>query len=201
MNTTAHTTYPLHELLQRRWSPLAFSNRPVTPEQLGCLLEAARWAPSSYNEQPWHLIVATQDEPAEFDRLLTCLVEANQAWARSAPVLLLAVARLRFDRNGEPNRHAWYDVGQAIAHLSVQATALGLFVHQMAGFDADRARQTYHIPETHAPATAAAIGYHGDPATLSAPLQEREKGPRQRRPLTDFVYAGTWGTPRRELAR
>jgi nitroreductase len=157
------------------------------------LLEAARWAPSSSNEQPWSFIVASKEEPAEFARMLGCLVEFNQSWAKEAPVLLLSIARLNFASSGKPNRHALHDVGQAIASLTVQAMAEGLFVHQMAGFDAEKARREFAIPEGYEPVAVAAIGYLGDANSLPDKLRERELAPRQRKPLKEFVYEGTWG--------
>ncbi|MBF2003151.1 MAG: nitroreductase family protein [Synechococcales cyanobacterium M58_A2018_015] len=191
----ADTQSPILEAIRHRWSPLAFSNQPVEPEKLRQVLEAARWAASSYNEQPWSFIVATQEDPREFARLLDCLVEANQEWAKNAPVLMLSVAALHFQRNGNDNRHAFHDVGAAAAHLAIQATALGLFVHQMAGFDAAKARQTYQIPAGYEPVAAIALGYLGDPQQLSERLQQRELAPRTRKPLESFVFTGSWNQP------
>jgi len=173
---------PIHELLQKRFSPRAFEARPVSKETIRSLLEAARWAPSSYNEQPWRFIVATGEEPAEFARLLACLVPGNQAWAKDAPVLMLSVAKLRFARNDKPNRHAVHDVGLAVSQMIVQASALGLFVHQMAGFDVDEARSTYGIPEGFDPVAAIAIGYSAeDPPST-----------RTRRPQGEIAFQRTW---------
>ena len=134
MPKVAETRYPIHELLRERWSPRAFADRMVEPEKLRSLLEAARWAPSSSNEQPWSFIVATKEHAGEYERLLSCLVEGNVRWAQHAPVLMLSVATLVFERNQKPNRHAFHDVGLAVENLIIQGTALGLFVHQMAGF-------------------------------------------------------------------
>ncbi|HEV8385971.1 MAG TPA: nitroreductase family protein [Candidatus Acidoferrales bacterium] len=185
----------LHELLERRWSPVAFSPQPVEPEKLRSVLEAARWAASSFNEQPWVYLVATKDDPENFQRLLSCLVESNQAWATNAPVLMLSVAKLHFDKNGKPNRHALHDVGAASASLTLQGTALGLFVHQMAGFDAEKARREFSIPEGWEPGAAIALGYLGDDSTLPDKLRERNRGVRKRKPLEEFVFTGGWGKP------
>jgi nitroreductase len=193
MSHSATTRFPLHELLRERWSPLAFSDRPVASDVLGSLLEAARWAPSCYNEQPWALLFAQRSEPAEFERLASCLVDANRVWAGRAPVLGIAVAKLNFDRTGQPNAHAWYDLGQAMALLSVQAVALGLCVHQMAGFDPQRAREACAIPATHVAATMFALGYYGKPADLPDNLRAREAAARARKRLDTFVFAGRWG--------
>ncbi len=195
MEKLAEAQYPIHDLLRKRWSPRAFSSRPVEAEKLRSLWEAARWAPSSYNEQPWSFIVATKEDEAEYARLLRCLVEGNIQWAQHAPVLMVSVAKLHFDENGESNRHAFHDVGQAVANLIVQATALGLVVHQMAGIFPDKIRKLYGIPEGHEAVAGIALGYPGDPETLPERLRQRELAPRSRRPIQDFVFAGRWGQP------
>lgn len=193
MEKPAETKYPIHDLLRRRRSPRAFADRRVEPEKLRSLLEAARWAPSSYNEQPWSFIVATKENPIEYERLLSCLVEGNIQWAQRAPVLMLSVAKLYFDRNRKGNRHAFHDVGLAIENLVIQATALGLFVHQMAGFHVEKARELFNIPDGYEPVAMMALGYLGDSETLPDQLRERELAPRTRKPLKEFVFTGYWG--------
>lgn len=193
MEKSAKTQYPIHDLLRRRWSPRAFSDQPVEPEKLRSLLEAARWAPSSFNEQPWRYIIANKDHSTAYDRLFSCLAETNQQWAQLAPVLMLSVAKLHFERNGKENQHAFHDVGLASENLVIQALALGLFVHQMAGFDQDKARHLFGIPEGYQPVAGFAIGYPGDPENLPPDFQEREFTPRARNPLTDFVFTENWG--------
>jgi nitroreductase len=183
----AKTDHPIHELLRKRWSPYAFSDRKVSREDLRSLFEAARWAASSYNEQPWRYILATKDEPQAFERLLSCLVEGNQAWARNVPVLALGVVSHRFKLNDKPNRAAVHDLGLAAGNLCVEATARGLYVHQMIGILPDKAREAYSIPEGYEAYTALAIGYLGDP------LRERDTAPRTRRPLAEFVFGAEWG--------
>lgn len=195
MQKLAETRYPIHELLRERWSPRAFADRMVEPEKLRSLLEAARWAPSSFNEQPWSFIVATKEHPGEYERLLSCLVEGNVRWAQHAPVLMLSVAKLAFERNGKPNRHAFHDVGLAVENLVIQATVLGLAVHQMAGFHVDKARELFSIPDGHEPVAALVLGFPGDPAGLPEDLRERELAPRIRKPLESFVFTGQWGQP------
>ena len=192
IDKSADTQYPIHDLIRQRWSPLAFSEQLVEPEKLRSVLEAARWASSSYNEQPWSFIVATKDNQAEFDRLLSCLAEGNQEWAKNAPVLMISVAKLNFERNGAENRHAFHDVGAAATELAIQATANGLFIHQMAGFDVPKAREVYSIPEGYEPVAAIALGYIGDPQTLSEKLLQRSLAPRTRKPLETFVFTGSW---------
>lgn len=187
--------HPIHNLLALRWSPYAFAARPVAAADLRSLFEAARWAPSSYNEQPWRYIVATSDDAHEFERLLACLVEGNQAWARAAPVLALGVVSLRFAQNGRENRAAVHDLGLASANLVVEATSRGLSVHQMIGIHPGKARETYGIPEGYEAWTALAIGYLGDSSALAGGLRQRDLAPRQRKPLGEFVFSGTWGRP------
>lgn len=193
LKKTAETSVPIHPLISERWSPRAFVNRPVEPEKLRSLFEAARWASSSYNGQPWYFIVATKDEPANHQRILDSFVEFNQSWAKEAPVVALSVAKLNFDHNGEPNRHAFHDVGQAAATLALQAQALGLSVHQMAGILPDKARELFHIPDGYEPVAGLAIGYAGEPHGLPDQLRQREVAPRERKPLDSFVFAGKWG--------
>jgi len=189
----AKTDHPIHELLADRWSPYGYSNRPVSGEDLSSLFEAVRWAASSYNEQPWSYVVAVRDSQEEFERLLSCLVEGNRAWAQHAPVLALAVASLNFSRNGKPNIAAVHDLGLAAGNLCMEATARGIFVHQMIGILPDLARELYQIPEGHDPLTAFAIGYPLDPAELPEKLKERDLAPRSRKSLREFVFGGRWG--------
>ncbi|MCH7519760.1 MAG: nitroreductase family protein [Candidatus Dadabacteria bacterium] len=191
----ASTDYPIHELLAERWSPYGFEDRPVAQADLRSLFEAARWAASSYNEQPWSFFVATKENPEEFARLLSCLVEGNQGWAKAAPVLVLGVVSLKFSRNNKDNRAAVHDLGLAAGNLLVEATARGLCVHQMIGILPDKAREVYQIPEHSEAWTAIAIGYKGDPAKLPDALKERDLAPRQRKPLSQFVFTGKWGQP------
>jgi nitroreductase len=188
----AETDTPIHDLISHRWSPRAYDSRPVEPAKLRSLFEAARWAASSYNAQPWYFIVGTKDEPDNYKRVLESLVEFNQGWAKQAPVLALSVAKLKFD-DGRPNRHAFHDVGQAAANLALQAEALGLSVHQMAGIDAEKARKLFNIPTDYEAVAGFAIGYPGDPQSLPEELRQRELAPRQRKPLDSFVFTGQWG--------
>ena len=169
-----------------------FSDRPVDAETVRSLLEAARWAPSSYNEQPWSFLIATKENAAEFDAMLGCLVEFNQGWAKSAGLLVISVAHLEFNRNQKTNRHALHDTGLASENLVIQATALGLFAHGMAGFSMEKTREIYGIPTSHEPVAAWAIGYPGDPETLPAELRAGELAPRTRKPLESFVFSGSW---------
>jgi nitroreductase len=185
----AVTDHPIQDLFANRWSPYSFANRSVSDEDLRSLFEAARWAPSSYNEQPWSYIVAKKEDPDEFARLLSCLVEGNQAWAKAASVLVLGVSRLNFAHNNKPNDAAIHDLGLAAANLVLEATSRGLAVHQMIGILPDKARELYSVPEGYVPLTAMAIGYAGDPAALQA----RDSARRPRKPLKEFVFGAKWG--------
>ena len=184
--------HPVHELVAVRWSPTVWADRPVSREDLRSVFEAARWAASAFNEQPWRYLVATRDDQAEFERLLSCLVEANRNWAQHAPVLALAVVSLNHARNGQPNRTAAHDLGLASANLTVEATARGLAVHQMGGILPDRAREIYAIPEGFAAFTGLALGYAGEPAGEFA---ARDLAPRSRLPQAEFVFGGGFGRP------
>ena len=196
MNTHKQATpdYPINDLLAGRWSPYAFADRSVSGDDLRSLFEAARWAASSYNEQPWTYIVATKDDRSGFETLLACLVEANQAWAAAAPVLAIGCTSLQFVRNGKPNAAAMHDLGLASANLTVEATARGLSVHQMIGILPDKARELYSIPESVQAVTALAIGYAVDPNLLPENLKERDLASRGRKRLQQFVFGGKWGT-------
>jgi nitroreductase len=193
MHKPAPTEHPIHELISHRWSPRAFADKSLAPETLRSLFEAARWAPSSSNEQPWAYLVATKHDTDNFAKALSTLVEFNQNWAKKAAVLVMAVAELAFAKNNSPNRNAHYDVGAATALLSIEATALGLVVHQMAGFDPEKARAAFAIPAGWDPIAAIAIGYPGDPETLPQRYRDRELAPRTRKPLKEFVMSGQWG--------
>jgi len=185
--------YPIEPLLRERWSPRAFDTRPVEPNKLASILEAARWAPSCSNAQPWRYLVATHENPAEFDRMLICLVEKNQQWARTAPVLMVSVAFTLFESNSAPNRHAGHDVGAASAMLTIQAEALGLHVHQMAGFDAKKVIAEYGLPAHFDPMAAMAIGYAGSPELIPEGFRKGEVTPGTRKPVSEFVFTKKWG--------
>jgi nitroreductase len=189
----AHPDHPIHEPLAGRWSPYGYADRDVRAADLRSLLEAARWSASAFNEQPWRYLVARKAERDEFDRILSCLVETNQAWAQAASVLVLTVVAENYARNGKPNGSALHDLGQASANLTVEATVRGLAVHQMAGILPDRARELFAIPVGFRAVTALAIGYAADLNTLPDELKKRDSAPRTRHPLGRFVFTGKWG--------
>jgi nitroreductase len=189
----AATAYPINEVIQRRWSPRAFSARLIAASLQGSLFEAARWAPSAGNGQPWSFIVADKaTDPEGFAVALGTLAEGNQIWAQHAPLLVFGVTQ-RIRDNGKEHGLALYDLGMAVQNLVLQATDLGLVVHQMAGFDANKAREVFAVPTEHSVAVAIAIGYQDHHADLPEPLQERELAPRQRKPLESFVFGTRFG--------
>lgn len=187
--------HPVHELVANRWSPYGFAEKPVTDGDLRLLFEAARWAASSYNEQPWRFLIATKAQPKAFQKMLSCLVEANQAWACAAPVLAIGCTQLNFSRNQKPNAAAIHDLGLASANLTFQATALGLCVHQMIGIYPDRVRTEYELPSEIQAVTGLAIGYAADREGLPEELRERDRAPRTRKPLAEIAFADEWGQP------
>lgn len=189
----AQPDHPIMEVLASRWSPYVFSDRPVPVADLQAIFEAARWAASSYNEQPWRFLVATKTNQTQWEAMLSCLVDANQAWAKTAPVLAIGCTTLHFALNGKPNAMAAHDLGLASGNLSVQATARGLAVHQMAGILPDRIRSQYKLPDGTQAVTALAIGYAAEIDSLSPEARRSETTPRTRRPLSEFVFEGRWG--------
>jgi nitroreductase len=205
MNTQTETLYStperlnpqadIHELLAARRSPRAFSPKPIGKPEISSLFEAARWAPSSANEQPWYFVVAARDDGAPYSALLDSLMEGNRRWAEKAPLLVLGLAQSTYSRNGRAYKHASYDLGQSIALLSVQATALGLAVHQMGGFDPQKLAELYPVPEGFEPVIIFAVGYPDQPENLPEELQKRELAPRTRKPLQSFVFTDGWGKP------
>ncbi len=200
MEKPAPVAYPIETLLQRRWSPRAFAPQPVERELLLRLFEAARWAPSSYNEQPWRYVVATQENPERLKEAQSVLSPGN-AWATKAPVLICSVAQLTLARNQKPNRHALHDVGAASENFLLQAVALGLFAHQMAGFDVEKARAVFQIPEGYEPAAMIALGYPAPLESLTEDQRAYEEKPRVRRSLQEFVFDGRFGNPLETAAR
>jgi len=192
----ARPDHPVLPVIAERWSPYAYDPRPVEREKLLSCLEAARWAASSYNEQPWTYILAERADAAEFAKVLSCLVEGNQAWAKNAGVLMLGIVKRNFSKNNSPNRVCEHDLGLAAGNMVLQATALGLQAHQMAGIEPARIRATFKVPDGHEPLTGIAIGYPANvqPGT-SDPLGQRDLAPRTRRKLSEFVISGTWGQP------
>jgi nitroreductase len=189
----ANPAHPIEDVLAERWSPYVFADKPVSEEDLRSIFEGARWSASSFNEQPWRYVVARRSEGAAFERLLGCLAEPNQVWARHAPVLALGLAKKTFTRSGKPNRVSQHDLGAASACLSVQATACGLHVHQMAGVDLEKAHLEIGAPEDFEVVTALAIGYAGGEAEGDPGLRARDEKARSRKPLNELVFGVDFG--------
>lgn len=190
----ATTSEPIHDLLAHRWSPRAIDQEsPVDRAALTALLEAARWAPSCFGDQPWRFMVWDRfSDEAGWKSAFDCLAEGNQAWVRRAPVLVAAVADSEFSRNGKANRWGQYDTGAASENLCLQATALGLVAHQMGGFDPAKLADTFGIPERFTAMAMIAVGHPADPSTLPEDRQEDERAPRSRRPLGEIAFQGRW---------
>lgn len=195
MENSATPERSIHELIKRRWSPRAISGRPVPLERLASLFEAARWAPSCYNEQPWRYLVAARDaDPEGHARLAGLLVDGN-AWAREAAVLAVSLARTTFTRNDKPNFHALHDLGAASENLCLEAVNQGLVAHQMGGFRREDSREALGIPAGWEPVAMIALGFPGDPEKLPEPLREGEKAPRARKGMPEVVESARFGEP------
>jgi len=192
----AKTDHEIHEFLAQRWSPYGFDEKKdISSMTLRSLFEAARWAPSAFNEQPWRFIVARRRDVDEFEKMLSCLVEGNREWARFAPALFLGIVMTRFTRNDKPNGTALHSLGAATAQLTFEAGARGLAVHQMGGIVPERARELYGIPNSCEAITAVAVGYPGEPAELDRGILDRDRNPRTRKKLAEFVFTGSWENP------
>lgn len=197
MKKPATTQTPIHDLIANRWSGRAYdSAKPVNREQTLSLLEAARWAPSCYGDQPWRFVVWNKaEDSASWQAAFDTLAPGNQGWVKDAPLLVLTCADTLFNHNGNPNRHAQYDTGAAAENLCLQAEALGLMAHQMGGFDADKMRTVAAVPAQFTLMAMIAVGYPADPASFSEEVAQRETAARKRRELGELFFAGTWGNP------
>jgi nitroreductase len=181
-------------VVRQRWSPRAFADREVTSADLRKIFEAARWAPSSFNEQPWRFIVGFRGSDT-YQKIVSALVEFNQSWACKAPVLILGVAKKRFSHNNSENGFNVFDLGAATGFVTLQAAAIGLATHQMAGFDKNAARKALEIPEDFDIGSVMALGYRGEPSALTnEQMVQQETSPRTRKPLSEIVLTA-WGEP------
>ena len=194
MQKPAITQQPIHDLIAQRWSGRAYdASQSVSKEQVISLLEAARWAPSCFGDQPWRYVVCNKAENLQaWQAAFDCLVPGNQGWAVNAPVLLLICADTLFSHNDKPNKWAPYDTGAATENLCLQATALGLMAHQMGGFDADKARTTFKVPERYQILAMVTVGYQADVESLTGETKERETAARSRKPLNELFFNGQW---------
>jgi len=197
MKKPAITQVSIDKLLAERWSGRAYdASKKISTEQTLALLEAARWAPSCFGDQPWRFIVWDKNVDAvAWQKAFDCLVPGNQAWVKDASLLFLITADSLFVHNGQPNRWGQYDTGAAAENLCLQATSMGLMAHQMGGFDSNKARIAFTIPEQYTLMAMLSVGYPADVATLSGEVLERETAPRKRRELDELFYSGTWGAP------
>ncbi|MFO1372839.1 MAG: nitroreductase family protein [Candidatus Competibacteraceae bacterium] len=186
---------PIADLIARRWSSRAIDpNKAVSRDHLLALLEAARWAPSCFGEEPWRYLVWDRfRDPVGWQQAFECLAAGNQVWVTSAPVLLLSVAVSNFVHNNHPNRWAQHDTGAASENLCLQATALGLVAHQMGGFDADQIKARFNIPTDHISMAMIAVGHPAPANILPDALRQKELAPRAREPFDQFVFEGSWG--------
>lgn len=194
----ARPRWPIHDVLARRWSTRAFDGAALAPEVLRSLFEAARWSPSSFNEQPWRFLVAPRQDAATFDRAVQTLTPGNRLWAANAAALVFGVVTPALARTGQENMHAYYDLGGAVAMLTVEATSRAIFVHQMAGMDRDAVRELYEVPAGFDVVIALAVGQRGDAAELDAASMRKERAQRLRREQSDFVFAKRFGQAWRE---
>lgn len=197
MHKPAITQSPIHEIIANRWSPRAYdASKSVSQEQVITMLEAARWSPSCFGDQPWRFIVwnKTQDAAA-WQQAFDCIVPNNQTWVKDAPVLILVCADTLFGHNQTPNRWAQYDTGAAVMSLSLQATSMGLVTHQMGGFNSDKTREVFNIPAQFTPMAMLAVGYEGDANQLPEDLKARELAERKRKPLGELFFNGGWNKP------
>jgi nitroreductase len=195
MTHLENTTIDIHPLIARRKSAVAFSDKPVEPHKLLSLLEAARWAPSSRNEQPWRFLIVTQAEPELFAAFLNCMSEPNRQWAQHAYALICAVAQKESTITGSFNRYAWHDLGLAVSNLLLQATSLGLNTHLIGGFSAEEARRVMQIPDGYEAVEMITIGYPSEVAQLPPVLLAKENRVRKRMPIQEIAFAGTWHAP------
>lgn len=181
---------PIESIFLKRWSPRAMSGESLSADELMTLFEAARWAPSTFNEQEWRFLYARRDTP-HWQTFFDLLMDANKVWCQRAAVLVVVLSHKVFERNGKPNPVHTFDTGAAFENLALQGAAMGLVVHGMAGFDRDKARTALGVPDGYAVEAMIALGRPGDPAELPQELREREK-PSGRKPVAEFIREGVF---------
>ena len=191
----AQTSKPIHDLLARRWSPRAFDpNRPVSRDQLRTLLEAGRWAPSCNGDEPWRYLIWDKGrDPAGWQKAFECLSENNKKWVKNVPLLMLSCAGSTFEATGKPNRWTQHDTGAASVSMALQAVAMGLIIHQMGGWDVEKARAAFAIPPEYTPMAMIAVGYQASPDILDDETKAKELRPRARKSVAERFYEGGWG--------
>ncbi|MGQ0752733.1 MAG: nitroreductase family protein [Betaproteobacteria bacterium] len=193
----AITSVPIHDLMARRWSPRAYDRtRPVTREQLVTIMEAGRWAPSCNGDEPWRYLVWDRArDPEGWQTAFNCLTDSNKKWVQNVPLLMLSCAGSAFGATGKPNRWTQHDTGAASVSMALQALALGLIIHQMGGFDAERIRAAFAIPAEYTPMAMIAVGYQAEPDILDDETKAKELRPRARKALTERFFERGWGNP------
>ncbi|MFT7228920.1 MAG: nitroreductase [Methylophilaceae bacterium] len=194
MKKPVTTQAPVHDIIANRWSPRAYdASKPVSQAQIMSMLEAARWAPSCFGDEPWRFIVWDKNkDAAAWGKAFDCIVPGNQGWAKDAPVFVLICADTLFGQNQKPNRWGAYDTGAAAVSLSLQATSMGLVTHQMGGFDGEKTRAAFNIPEQFEMMSMMAVGYIADVDALPGEEKERILAGRKRKPLGELFYEGVW---------
>ena len=195
MKKPAITQVPIHDLIANRWSGRAYdADKTVSQTQVISLLEAARWAPSCFGDQPWRFVVMNKStHAAAWQKAFDCLAPSNQTWVKDTPMLVLVCADTLFGHNGQPNRWAQYDTGAAVENFCLQAEALGLMAHQMGGFNADTAREAFNVPPQFTLMAMISVGHAADISTISGEVLARETAERKRKPLEDLFFNGSWG--------
>ncbi len=195
MHKPATSQVPIHEIIANRWSGRAYdASQVISQTHIIAMLEAARWAPSCYGDQPWRFVLCNKSaDLAAWQQAFECLAPSNQAWAKDAPALILACANTLFNHNQQPNRWAQYDTGAAVENLCLQASSMGLMTHQMGGFNAELSREKFNIPVQFTPMVMISVGVAAEIATLSGDILARETAPRSRRLLSELVFSGAWG--------
>lgn len=184
----------IHDLLKERWSPRAFSDKEIDKGTLRRIFEAARWAPSSFNEQPWRFIIGQKGDET-YDKIIDCMAEFNQKWAKTAPVVMLTVAKDNFSKNDKENKHSFHDVGQAVAYISVQAMHENIYLHQMAGYSAEKAIKNFDLSKGYSPVTTVAMGYMGVKSQLPEDIADKESPESKRKVLDELVFTDGLKTP------
>lgn len=174
------------ELLKKRYSPRAFSDKKISEEDIEKIFEAGRWAASAYNEQPWRFYYATKENMESYNKFIDCMIEFNQAWAKNSYMIVLSTAKKTFSHNGKDNNHSWYDVGQSVANMVIEATSLGIHTHQMSGFFPEKAKELFNIPDEYEPVSMIVFGYLGDPGILPDELRKMEGKPRTRKEIKEI---------------
>lgn len=194
MNKPAANQFPIHEFIRERWSPRSYKKEKIENNDLLSMFEAARWAPSSINEQPWSFIAATQEEKESFSKMVYCLGGNNPRWAINASALVIILANNNFEKTGAPNRHSFFDAGLATSQFIFEATSRGYHSHIMGGFDIQKTTSEFSIPDSHSVIAFLSVGKIDSPDSLPEDLKARELTDRVRKPLDQILFSEKFGT-------